>query len=54
MINIEVDTNIDRQSIEKSFKLPNIKEAFKVLLDTGIIKQKETQQEIYEFSFQQI
>ncbi len=54
VINTEVDTNIDRKDIETSYKLPNIKKAFNVLLDTGIIKKKKGKEETYDFSYQQI
>ena len=43
VINTEVETNIDRNGIETSYKLPNIEESFNVILDTGIIKKERRQ-----------
>lgn len=54
VINIDIETNIDRKSVNSSYKLSNIEKAFTELLDTRIIKEKEGKEEIYEFSFPQI
>jgi len=51
VLNTEIDTNIDENSIKTSYKLPNIENTFKELLDTGMIKEKEGKEQIYEFSF---
>lgn len=53
-LNIEIETNIDKKSIKTAYKLPNLEKSFTELLDTGIIKEKEGKEEIYEFSFPQI
>jgi len=50
VINIELDTNIDRKSVETLDNSPNIKEIFKVLLEIGIIRKKVDKKEVYEFS----
>ena len=54
VLNTEIETNIDYKSIKSSYKLPNIENIFSELLDTGLIKEKEGKEEIYEFSFSQI
>jgi tetratricopeptide (TPR) repeat protein len=54
VINIEIDTNIDRKSAEMSVKSPNIEKVFKLLLEMGLIKKKVEKKEVYEFSFRQI
>ena len=54
VLNTEIETNIDNKNIKSSYKLPNIENNFSELLDTGLIKEKEGKEEIYEFSFSQI
>jgi tetratricopeptide (TPR) repeat protein len=54
VLNTEIETNIDKKSIKSSYKIPNIENIFSELLDTGLIKEKEGKEEIYEFSFSQI
>ncbi|NVM37748.1 MAG: tetratricopeptide repeat protein [Candidatus Lokiarchaeota archaeon] len=54
VINTDIETNIDRKSVNSSYKLSNLEKAFNELLDTRIIKEKEGKEEIYEFSFPQI
>ncbi len=54
VINTDIETNIDRKSVNSSYKLSNIEKAFNELLDTRIIKEKEGKEEIYEFSFPQV
>ena len=54
VINIELDTNIDRKSVETLDNSPNIKEIFKVLLEIGIIRKKVDKKEVYEFSLDHI
>ncbi len=54
VINTEIETNIDRKSVNSSYKLSNIERAFNELLDITIIKEKEGKEEIYEFPFPQI
>jgi tetratricopeptide (TPR) repeat protein len=53
-INTEVETNIDKKSIKTANKLLNIDKAFNDLSDTGIIKEKEGKEDIFEFSYPQI
>ncbi len=40
VINMELDTNIDRKSINASDRSPNVEESFKILLEMGIIRKK--------------
>jgi len=54
VMNTEVDTNIDRNSIETCCEISNIEKAMNALIDTGIIKKKEGEKETYEFSFKEI
>ncbi len=54
MINTDLDTNIDRKSIETCCKFSNVEKSINELLDTRIIKKKEGKEERYEFSFQEI
>jgi len=54
VINIELDTNIDRKSVETSDNSPNIKEVFNVLLEIGIIRKKVEKKEVYGFSLHHI
>jgi tetratricopeptide (TPR) repeat protein len=54
VLNTEIETNIDNKSIKSSIKIPNIENIFSELLDTGLLKEKEGKEEIYEFSFPQI
>ncbi|MBY8990392.1 MAG: tetratricopeptide repeat protein [Candidatus Lokiarchaeota archaeon] len=54
VLNTEIETNIDSESIKISFKLPNFENIFRELLDTGLMKAKKDKVGIYEFSFPQI
>ena len=54
VINTELDTNIDRKSVETSVKSPNIEESFKILLEMGIIRKKIEKEKVFEFSLHQI
>jgi tetratricopeptide (TPR) repeat protein len=49
VLNIEIDTNIDRESVETLDKSLNIEETFKILLEIGIIRKKVEKKEIYGF-----
>ncbi len=51
VINTKIESNIDRESVETSYKLPNMDKIFDDLLETRIIKEKEGKVEVYEFSF---
>ena len=54
VINTEVETNIDRESLETSYNLPNVSKSFNVLLNKGFIKEKDGNDEKYEFVFSEI
>ncbi|MFX1456024.1 MAG: tetratricopeptide repeat protein [Promethearchaeota archaeon] len=54
VINTDIDTNIDRQSIESCCDFPNVENSFNILIDTQIIKKKDPKEEIYEFSYREI
>jgi len=54
IINTELETNIDRKCVEKSYKISNLDKIFNELMDAGIIKNKEGRKDIYEFSTQYI
>ncbi|MFX1593262.1 MAG: tetratricopeptide repeat protein [Promethearchaeota archaeon] len=54
VINTEVETNIDKESIETCCEISNVEKFLKELLDTYIIKKKEGKKELYEFSYQEI
>jgi len=54
IINTELETNIDRICVEKSYKISDIERIFNELMDTRIIKNKEGRKDIYEFSTQYI
>lgn len=54
VLNMEIDTNIDGGSIETCCDFPNIEQSIKFLLDTGIIKKRKGEDELFEFSIQQI
>ncbi|MFW9879448.1 MAG: hypothetical protein ACFFG0_40745, partial [Candidatus Thorarchaeota archaeon] len=50
VINSELETNIDRKSIELGYKLKNPQNVFDDLLNKGLLKEKEGKEEILEFS----
>lgn len=54
VLNTEIETNIDCESVKSSYKLPNVENIFRELLDTGLMKEKEGKVGIYEFTFLQI
>ncbi|MFX1377384.1 MAG: tetratricopeptide repeat protein [Promethearchaeota archaeon] len=54
VLNTEIKTNIDKETVKRSYKLPNIEKIFHELLDMGLLKEKEGEEEIYEVSFSQI
>ncbi|MFW9987890.1 MAG: tetratricopeptide repeat protein [Candidatus Odinarchaeota archaeon] len=51
VINTKVETNIDKIAVEKSYETQNFNNDFKILLETGLIKEKEGKVGIYEFAF---
>ena len=54
VLNTEIETNIDSESIKSSYKLKNIEDFLSELLDTRLIKEKEGKVGVYKFSFPQI
>ena len=54
LLNTDLETNIDRESVEKSYDINNIAVIFDELLDTGMLKKKEGKEGIYEFYFKHI
>ncbi len=54
VINTNIDTNINKKSIETCCKFSNVENSINELLGTGIIKKKKSKEETYEFSFQEI
>jgi len=54
VINTEIDTNIDRKTIETCCKLSNVEKSFDELLDTGILKKKKGKEVVFEFLSQEI
>lgn len=54
MINTNIDTNIDRKSIETCCKFSNVVKSINELLAIRIITKKEGKEETYKFSSQEI
>jgi len=54
ILNTDLETNIDRESIEKAYSSENVSNDFNELIDTGMLKKKEDSQSAYEFSFKHI
>ena len=54
VLNTDIETNIDIESIKTCCNQLNFEKAFRELIDTGLIKEKERREGIYEFSFPQI
>ncbi|MHA2037496.1 MAG: tetratricopeptide repeat protein [Promethearchaeota archaeon] len=54
VINTNIDTNIDRESIETCCKFPNVENSINELLATKLIKKKKGKESTYEFSIQEI
>ncbi len=50
IINTELETNIDRKSVEKSYQISNLDNIFNEMIEAGIIKKKEGRKDIFEFS----
>ena len=50
VINTELETNIDRKTVEKSYKISNADKIFNEIIAAGIIKKKESRKDVYEFS----
>jgi tetratricopeptide (TPR) repeat protein len=54
VINTDVDTNIDRKSIETCCKFSDVEKSVNELVDTGIIQKKKGKEQTYEFSLHEI
>jgi len=54
LINMEVGSNIDKMSIEKSFGMVDFKKVFAELIDAGMLEKKEKQESTYRFVFRHI
>jgi len=53
-LNTGLPTNINRESVLKSYNIGNSKKVFKTLVDTGMLKKKEGKEGTYEFYFKHI
>ncbi|MFW9825051.1 MAG: tetratricopeptide repeat protein [Candidatus Thorarchaeota archaeon] len=53
-INTDIDTNIDRRSIESCCEFSDVENSFNILLETQIIKKRTPKEEIYEFSYRDV
>lgn len=54
VINTDLHTNIDKETVIKTYKGMEINAHFNTLIDTGMLKKKEGRQGIYEFTFKHI
>ncbi len=54
ILNTDLPTNINRESVLKSYDIKNIRKVFKNLVDTGMLKKREGQEGTYEFYFKHI
>ena len=54
IINTDLRTNINRESVENSSGLVNINKVFNELLDTAMLKKKKGKEGIYEFTFKHV
>ena len=54
MINTNIESNIDKNSIETCCKFLNVEKSINELLDTGIVEKKKGEEETYQFSSQEI
>jgi len=54
MLNVNLDNNIERESVEESFDIDNINECFNELITTGMLKKKEGKEGIYKFSYKHV
>jgi tetratricopeptide (TPR) repeat protein len=52
VLNTDLETNILRECAEKSFTTENFNKHFNELIDAGMLKRKEGNEGIYDFSFQ--
>lgn len=54
VINTDISSNINRESVENSSDLANINEVFNELLDTGMLKKRKGKEGTYEFTFKHV
>ena len=54
IINTDLRTNINRETIENSSDLVSINTVFNELIDTGMLKKKKKKEGIYEFTFKHV
>ncbi len=54
LINYEVSTNIDKDSLEQSLAIPNFQKIFGELIETGMLEKKKNQESHYRFVFRHI
>jgi len=54
ILNTDLPTNINRESVLKSYDIEGIRKVFKNLVDTGMVKKRQGSEGIYEFYFKHI
>jgi len=54
ILNTDLSTNINRESVLNSYDIENIRKVFKNLVDTGMLKKRQGSEGIYEFYFKHI
>ena len=54
VLNTDLPTNINRESVLKSMEIENRRKVFKALVDTGMLKKKEGKEKMYRFYFKHI
>ena len=54
VLNINLVSNIERESVEESFNINNINECFNELLYSGMFKKREGKEGVYEFSYKHV
>ncbi|MFX1478503.1 MAG: tetratricopeptide repeat protein [Promethearchaeota archaeon] len=54
VLNSDIATNINRESVILSYDFESVRKAFIVLVDTGMLKKKEGKEGTYEFYFKHI
>jgi len=54
VINTELETNIERDSVENSYSFEDIHILFNELIDTGMVKKRQGRERVYEFYFKHI
>ena len=49
ILNTDLQTNINRESVLNSYNIEHSRKAFKTLIDTGMLKKREGKEGVYEF-----